>query len=187
MKKWSHQVRRLCGRGVREHAFAPGKIQWDSGRLLIHGTMRFYFGQKDLCLSAAQRQEASTYLGYRFGQYPRSVTPRGVYKQQWGPELLQPGGAKRKAQSRNQKPAKGLVLTAALSVRASVGEGTKPKITKFTKVEVCVELDNQVITQIFHVPLLPVDEQQEDSRSSKWEWQKPLQLWCKNWTCLLEM
>lgn len=56
-------------------------------------------------------------------------------------------------------------------------EGTKPKIAEFRKAELWVGLDNQVIIQIFNILLLLlVDEQQEDSKVSKGELQKPLKL-----------
>lgn len=91
------------------------------------------------------RQEASKYLRYRSGQWPRCVTPWDLYKQQWDPE---PGGTKLKAQSRDQKWGKGLLWTVALPERASVGEGTKPRITKLMKA-IWVEPNNKVIIQIF--------------------------------------
>lgn len=55
-----------------------------------------------------------------------------------------------------------------------MGKGTKPKITKLMKA-LWVELNNQVIIQIFNVPLLlPADEKKENNKSSKWGWPKPL-------------
>lgn len=126
-------------------AFATGKVWWDSGLLLMHRSVRFLLWHKDLCLRGCPRQEASKYLRYRSGQWPRCVTPWDLYKQQWDPE---PGGTKLKAQSRDQKWGKGLLWTVALPERASVGEGTKPRITKLMKA-IWVEPNNKVIIQIF--------------------------------------
>lgn len=164
-------------------AFATGKVGGIQDCSWHTGQWGFTVAQRPVS-ECCPRQEASKYLRYRSGKWPRSVTPWDLYKQQWGPE---PGGTKLKAQSRDQKSGKGLLWTVARPERASVGEGTKPKTTKLMKA-LWVELNNQVIIQIFIVPLLlPADEKKENNRSSKRGWPKPLKYWCRNWTFLLEM
>lgn len=119
--------------------FATGKIWWIQD---CSWSVRFYCGTNTWVLPRAGG--FPRYLGYRSGRQPRSVTPWELYKEQWGPE---PGGTKLKAQSRDQESGKRLLWTVALPERATVGEGTKPKIKKLTKA-LWVELNNQVIIQI---------------------------------------
>lgn len=109
----------------------------------------------------------------------RGLSHLGPLQQRWA-RTATASGWNRKVNSDTRSQQKDFSNRSS-STRVTAGEGTEPKVPQFTKAELRVELDNQPILRLFHVPwLLPMDEQRDNTRSGKWDWQKPLKSRCKN-------